>query len=246
MSAFVLVPGAWLGGWCWRRVTPVLRAAGHEVYTPTLTGLGERAHLGSPETDLDTHILDVVNLLEWEELRGVVLVGHSYAGLVIGGAADRVPERLAHLVFLAANLPRDGHALFDEWSPAGRTLVEEEARVGGDGWRWPFPDDLGGGGAGLAAADERWLRAKAVGHPLRTFAQPLRYANPSTAALPRTYIRCAADGSPLPDEVKRDGSGDGWRLRQLPTGHYPMISRPRELAEQLLEVAAPSASAGQP
>src|SRR5690242_2869175 len=107
MATYVLVPGAWLGGWCWQRVTPLLRAAGHEVYTPTLTGLGERVHLGSPETDLDTHIQDIVNVLVYEDLRDVVLLGHSYSGMVVTGVADRVPDRLSQLVYLDAIVPND-------------------------------------------------------------------------------------------------------------------------------------------
>src|SRR3712207_5745958 len=111
MTTYVLVHGAWHGGWCWKKVVPLLRTAGHEVYTPTLTGLGERAHLLSPTITLDTHILDVVNVLEYEELLDVVLVGHSYAGAVISGVADRAPTQVAQLVYLDAFVPRDGEAL---------------------------------------------------------------------------------------------------------------------------------------
>src|SRR5438128_128006 len=102
MATFVLVHGAWHGGWCWKRVTPLLRAAGHEVYATTLTGLGERVHLASPNVGLALHVQDVVGVLEYEDLRDVILVGHSYGGIVISGVADRVPERLRHLVYLDA------------------------------------------------------------------------------------------------------------------------------------------------
>src|SRR4051812_8081549 len=108
MATFVLVHGAWHGGWCWRKLTPLLRAAEHAVYTPTLTGLGERAHLGGPDVGLATHVRDVVTVLWYEDLSGVVLVGHSYGGMVIGGVADQVPERLAHLVYLDAYVPEPG------------------------------------------------------------------------------------------------------------------------------------------
>jgi len=137
MATFVLVPGAWLGSWCWQRLAPLLRAGGHDVSPLTLTGLGDRAHLGTPATDLATHVADVVNALAYEDLSEVVLVGHSDAGFVVAGVADPVPARVARLVYLDANVPRDGAALFDGWSTAGRSTVVAEAQVGGDGWRWP-------------------------------------------------------------------------------------------------------------
>src|SRR5688500_14644198 len=109
-ATFILVHGAWHGGWCWRKVVPLLRAAGHAAHAPTLTGLGERVHLATPEVGLDTHVRDVLNLLEYEDLSGVVLVGHSYGGLVIASAAEHAPERLAHLVYLDADIREDGQA----------------------------------------------------------------------------------------------------------------------------------------
>ena len=232
MSTIVLVHGAWLGGWCWRRVAPPLRAAGHDLYMPTLTGLGERVHLGTPETGLETHILDVVNVLEYEDLDDVVLVGHSYAGLVIAGAADRVPARVAQLVYLAANLPQPGRSLFESWSAAGRQAVEQEARAAGAGWRWPLPEDLGAAGADLDPAAVAWLRSKAVGQPLRTFAEPLQLVGPDLD-VPRTYIRCTAEGAATPGEV----TGAGWQVRELATGHWPMLSAPQDLAHLLVAIA---------
>ena len=139
MATFVLVHGAWHGGWCWKKVTPLLRAAGHEVYTPTLTGLGERAHLLTREVDLDTHIRDIINVLEYEELRDVILVGHSYAGMVIAGVADRVPARLAHLVYLDAFVPRDGQASLSLSPPELEAHLRAQALAEGDGWRVPAP-----------------------------------------------------------------------------------------------------------
>ena len=237
MAAFVLIPGAWLGGWCWRRLTPLLRAGGHDVYTPTLTGLGERAHLARPEVDLDTHIQDVVNVLEYEDLTEVVLVGHSYAGMVVTGVIDRVPERVGHLVYLDAVIPNDGQSLLDFNTPEGRAAVEAQVRTGGQGWRWPMPDDLQGV-AGLTEADKQWLRSKAVPHPLNTLAQPVRAGNQATADLPRTYILCTAEreGDPVLEIIEQMCEQRGWRLRRLATGHWPMVSAPGELAGLLLEL----------
>src|SRR5215218_3749420 len=144
MATFVIVHGAWSGGHAWRWLRPLLRAAGHQVFTPALTGLGERSHLANAQIDLDTHVLDVVGVLEYEDLLQVVLVGHSYGGMVITGVADRVPERLAQLVYLDAEVPMDGQSEFDLLPPEERAVYEDAARERGDGWRIPppFPDPL--------------------------------------------------------------------------------------------------------
>src|SRR5919202_1722005 len=127
-TTFVLVHGAWHGGWCCRRLIPLLRDAGHEVYAPTLTGLGERSHLLSPAIDLETHVRDVTGVLEYEELTGVVLVGHSYGGMVITGVAEDAAPRLAHLVYLDAFLPRDGECLMDLFSSRAREATLQRVR----------------------------------------------------------------------------------------------------------------------
>src|SRR5689334_5386000 len=135
VATYVLVPGAWLGGWAWRDVTDRLRAAGHRVYPVTLTGLGERVHLGDPAVDLDTHVADVVNLLRFEDLTDVILVGHSYAGGVIGSVADRAPERIAQVVYVDSGPLGDGVALLDTYSPQGQPAVKREVAEAGDGWQ---------------------------------------------------------------------------------------------------------------
>src|SRR5262249_14497470 len=135
MITYVLVHGAWHGGWCWKKVTPLLRASGYAVFTPTLTGLGERSHLLSPEVSLHTHIQDVVAVVEYEDLREVMLVGHSYGGMVITGVAERVPARLSQLVYLDAFVPEHGQALLDLHSPDERARFQELARTQGEGWR---------------------------------------------------------------------------------------------------------------
>lgn len=139
MAVFVIVHGAWSGAHAWRKMRPVLRAAGHDVFTPALTGLGERAHLASSDVDLDTHVQDVVGVLEYEDLQEVVLLGHSYGGIVITGAADRVAPRLAQLVYLDAEVPEDGQSEYDLVPPDERATYEEAARTKGDGWCIPPP-----------------------------------------------------------------------------------------------------------
>src|SRR5215218_11345208 len=137
MATYVLVGGAWLGGWCWQPIARHLRDQGHNSYPLTLTGLGERAHLASPEVDLETHITDVVNLIEFEDLHDVVLVGHSYAGIVVTGVADRIPERISLLAYLDSGPSPDGVSFLDLQPPAARELLERLIEQEGEGWRLP-------------------------------------------------------------------------------------------------------------
>ncbi len=240
MATFVLVHGADYGGWCWRRVVPLLRAAGHEVYAPTLTGLGERAHLAHPGIDLDTHIQDVLGVLEYEDLNRVVLVGHGYAGTVVAGVADRAPGRIAHLVHLDAAVACDGQAVLDLFRPDVQAAWREEVANEGDGWRLPPGDP-----AFYEVTDPEdaaWLRAKLTPQPFQTFTQPLRLANPAGFAGPRTYIACVNAGQDgwRDAMVERARTEPGWRYREVATGHDPMLTAPREIADLLLEAARPA------
>jgi pimeloyl-ACP methyl ester carboxylesterase len=189
MATFVLVHGAWHGGWCWKKVTPLLRAAGHEVFTPTLTGLGERAHLLTPAVGLETHIEDVLGVLYYEDLRQVVLVGHSYGGMVITGVAGRAADRVAHLVYLDAFVPWEGQSLLDLMGVTQAAIVRERTEREGDGWGVPpLPLELFGV---TEAADHAWAGPRIGMQPLKTFEQPLPQTG-AAAALPRTYMHCAA------------------------------------------------------
>ena len=246
MATFVLVHGSMHGGWCWKRVIPLLRAAGHEVFAPTLTGLGERAHLAHPGIDLETHVRDVLGVLEYEDLRDVVLIGHSYGAMVVTGVADRRPGWIAHLVYLDGAMAGDGQAVLDffppDWQAARRAWVD----AAGDGWRLPPPADLTGLGV-LAEEDAAWVRARLVPQPFQTFTQPLRLTNPDGFAGPKTFVACvgapAAGWRDAMTERVRDESG--WRYRELATGHDAMVTVPRELADLLLEtvLAAPTRQA---
>jgi pimeloyl-ACP methyl ester carboxylesterase len=235
----------WLGGWAWHEVTVRLRAAGHEVYPVTLTGLGERVHLARPETDLDTHIDDVVNLLEYEDLRDVVLVGHSYAGIVVTGVADRVPDRIGRLAYVDSGPLPDGMAHQDFGSPDDRAANDERVARDGDGWRLPLPDwsDISEANlAGLGPREQALLAGRAVPQPAATFRQPLRLRDPAALAkLPKLGVLCTftldqvrhlATQVPLFAAVLTDE----WRHVELPTGHWPMFSEPAALADILSSI----------
>ncbi len=168
MATFVLVPGAWLGGWCWQPITPALRREKHEVYPVTLTGLGERVHLGGPQVDLDTAITHVVNLIEFEDLHDVVLVGHSFGGAPVTGVTDRIPGRIGLVVYLDSGPIPNGRAHVDLASPQGRADMERHVAEERDGWRLPMPpwEELERGGAsldGLGERERRCIRSRATG-----------------------------------------------------------------------------------
>lgn len=244
MATFVLVAGAWHGGWCWKRVRPLLQEAGHEVYTPTLTGSGERVHLASPEIDLDTHITDVVNGLEYEDLTDVLLVGHSYGGLVIGTAAHRVPERIGHLIYLDALLPEDGKTANQLYESNGQQafvervmrIVEEE----GEGWYWPPPSPDAPNLRVTDPDDQAWMASKLTPHPIGTSYTVMRLDNPAAERIPRSFIACPPypPGGLIPHFARQAREDPSWTYYEFETSHDPMITDPETLAEILIEIAA--------
>jgi pimeloyl-ACP methyl ester carboxylesterase len=185
VTVFVVAHGAWSAAWAWKKMRPLLRAAGHELWTPTYTGLGERAHLASPTVDLDTQIADVIGMLEMEDLRDVVLIAHRYGGMVATGVADRARERIAQVVYLDAFVPHDGQSLFDLQSAETRTRMRELARTDGEGWRLP-PTQMP---ADTPDADVAWASGRRRPQPIKTFEQPLRLAGNGPPP-PRSYIYC--------------------------------------------------------
>lgn len=244
MATYLLVHPAWHGGWCWKKIVPLLREHDHAIVTPTLTGLGERSHLAHPLVGLETHMRDILNVLTYEDLREVILVGHSNGGTLITAVAERAPERLAHLVYLDAFVPEDGQATIDLIPPPQR--AEWEGRVRDEGNGWLIPSLMPGPWEAFVRdawhvvdeADRRWMVERLGPTPYKVFTDPVRRSNPAAAALPRTYIRCL--GSPTPifarfAEVAR--STPGWRYRELTTAHAPFVTAPGELSELLLEVA---------
>jgi len=236
MTTFVLVHGAWHGGWKWRFVAPILRRAGHDVFTPTLTGLGERAHLARPGIDLDLHVQDVVALLEMEDLREVVLLGHSYGGMVVTSVAERCAERIRRLVYLDAFVPENGKCLLDyvDHAVPGRAAAfrKEGEQFGSVA---PPPLSLWG----LVKPEHVVLaKPRETRHPFHTFTQPVRLVNPAARALPKTFIYCSSPATGSFDQFAAKYRNDpAWRFRELATGHDAMILVPGELAAILLQSA---------
>ncbi|EPD68990.1 alpha/beta hydrolase [Streptomyces sp. HGB0020] len=241
MSTFLLVHGAWHSGRCWERVVPLLESAGHRVCAPSLTGYGDRAHLLGPEVGLDTHVADVVTLIREQDLTDVVLVGHSYAGLVISSVANQVPDRIAELVYLDAMVPRDGETAVDV-QPVTQQLIDLAARSG-SGWRIPplpeQPAPLGLFGV-TDPADVAWLRSMLSDQPVRCLQQPVRLDNPAADTIPRTHIHCVGG---QPEGITRrpvppiQPNGTPAQVWELPTGHDCMITMPAELTDLLLKLA---------
>ena len=248
MATYVLVHGAWHGGWCWRDVRNILQERGHTVFTPTMTGLADRSHLIAEMTDIGVHITDIVNLIEWEELTDIILVGHSYGGMVITGVADRVKDRLRHVVYLDAFLPSDG----DTSTSLGVRLMTPaatEADISAEiARRTSLANDSGGVPPDLErlfdipaepADRHAWVKRRVTPQPLAAQMTPVRLSNGGSDGVPRSYILCT--GAPgktpfmtLADQVRAQA---GWTYRELDTTHDAMVTMPAETAAVLIEAA---------
>jgi pimeloyl-ACP methyl ester carboxylesterase len=232
MATFVLVHGAWHGAWCWRRVARLLAAQNHDVFTPTLTGVGERVHLARADTGLDTHILDVANEIRWQELTDVVLVGHSYGGFVISGVAELMEKSIGSFVMLDAFFPQSGDALVDLAAPVVvETIVEAERR--GD-------TTLAPRSAAVFKVNERdraWVDAQCTAHPIKSFTQKLTLTGARERVPKKAYIRAAGYPYAPFDSGLAAARGRGWRTYEMPCGHDAMLDMPERLAEILHEVA---------
>lgn len=237
MATFVLVHGAWHGGWCWARVAPRLRTAGHDVYTPTMTGFGERSHLLSPEVGLETNITDIENVLEWEDLENVILVAASYGGMVATCVADRMPERIAALVYQNAFIAADRVAQNDLLPDWRREMIEQELAEAEDAWRMPPPNpELFGV---TDARDIAWIAAKMAPQSAKTFQDKARVTGAHEAIANRTYIRATGYPNNTFDRYLAEAQADpGWRAEVLETSHDAMITAAGDIVRILLEVAA--------
>jgi pimeloyl-ACP methyl ester carboxylesterase len=230
---FVLVHGAWHGGWCWRRVADMLTVRGRKVFAPTMTGLGERSHLLTPDIRLETHIADIVNVIKWEGLKDICLVGHSYGGFVVSGVAEQLHSAISSIVYLDAFVPENGQSLYDLVPPTQKTLDDLVARkeIG----MKPFP-------ASFFKVNERdapWVDAMCTPQPIHTFTDKIKLTGTRDRIARKAYIRATGSGSPTFDaaynKVKADKS---WRTYEMPTaGHDAMVDDPARLTEILLEVS---------
>jgi pimeloyl-ACP methyl ester carboxylesterase len=232
MADFVLVHGAWHGGWCWKKVLPGLQAAGHRAFALTLTGLGERAHLMSPSINLQTHVQDVCGLLEHEELQGAVLVGHSYGGMVITGVAQQVAsERLSCLVYLDAVVPEPGEA----WSSghAADTQAARRALIAESGQLTPPNPEV----FGLRGDDHAWVQRRQTPQPGGCYDAALPFERERVQRWPRHFIDCTSPALPTIDASRRRVRAEpGWTVHEIATGHDPMVSAPQDLLKALLQM----------
>ena len=235
MTTFVLVHGAWHGGWCWQRVTPPLQAAGHIVFAPTLTGVGESAHLASASVGVSTHIQDIIGLIEKNELQDIVLLGHSYGGMVITGVAEKLASRIKTIVYLDAFIPEDGQALIHHQPEAARMGMVMDAIENGDGWLVSPRSPEYFGVKDQANID--WINQQCTKQPLLTFIQPVRTKAAWKQVRRKVYIR--AEGHPGPvfapfgDMAK---AAPDWDYHAIPCGHEIMIEMPKQLADILLSL----------
>jgi pimeloyl-ACP methyl ester carboxylesterase len=237
VATFLIAHGAWSSGWAWKKMRPLLRAAGHEIFTPSYTGLGERSHLATPDVSLETHIQDIVNVLFYEDLTDVILLGHSYGGMVATGVADRASERIRSVVYLDAFVPKDGQSLNDltarpHDAPSG-------APTGGpppaDGWLVPpMPPSRDASPEDLA-----WVTARRGPQPYKTFSEPIRLTG-AVDRLPRVYIKCTRinPGDVFEQFAARARSEANWQYEEIDATHSPAITAPDALAEILLRIAA--------
>lgn len=226
MTTYLICHGAWSAGWAWKKIRPLLRAAGHEVFTPTYTGLGERAHLAHPLVGLDTHVRDILAVIDCEDLHDFILVGHSYGGMVATGVADRVPERVRHLVYLDAFVPGDGQSLQDLVGAAPTAAPLE-------GWLVPpnpAPPDT-------SPEDLAWTMARRRHQPALCFSQKLHLAH-ATPPFARSYIHCTRKHGPdvFAQFAARFRHDPAWRFQAMDASHSPNITAPEALAAALLAV----------
>jgi pimeloyl-ACP methyl ester carboxylesterase len=234
MTTFVVAHGAWSAGWAWKKMHPLMRELGHTLVTPTYTGIGERSHLAHAGIDLNTHITDILNVLEFEDLRDVILIGHSYGGMVATGVADRAPERISHLVYLDAFAPKNGEAAMGLQPESVRLRMADAVRLQGNGWRVPpnpLPPDTD-------PADITWAMPKRVMQPIKTFQQPIELTG-TVDQMPRSYIYCTRSG---PGDVFRQFANractePGWNYFEMDASHNPHITVPQELAVLMDRIA---------
>ncbi len=233
MATFVLVHGAWHGAWCWRRLARLLTRNGHDVFAPTLTGLAERSHLLTPDIDLDTHILDVVNEMKWQELSGVVLVGHSYGGMVISGVAEKMEKAISSFVLLDAFFPESGQAVVDLAAPAVRDGLLAAQRNGAT-----TVPPRSAAMFNVNDKDRAWVDARCTPQPIKCMLQKLTLTGARERIAQRAYIRAIGYPNP-PFDLGLDKARErGWNVYEAACGHDVMVDAPDRLAEILQDQPA--------
>jgi pimeloyl-ACP methyl ester carboxylesterase len=235
-KTYVLAHGSWHGGWCWRPVADRLQAAGHRVYAPSYTGMGDRAHLLNKGITIDTFVEDLVQVIETEELNEVILVGHSFGGIPITGVADRIPERLAHLVYFDAIVLQSGQNAFSVYPKADADARIAAASKATGGLAVPIPDPIPAAwGFTPGSADYEWVKRRLTAHPLASYTTPLTLKNPIGNGRPRTYIHCTQpELAVLEESRKLVKSQQGWKWVDIAAPHEAHITHPGVLAELLL------------
>ena len=237
MATFVLVHGAWHGGWCWSRIAPQLRAAGHTVFTPTMTGLGERSHLLTSDTGLETNVLDIMNVLAWEDLHDVILVAQSYAGMVTTSVADRMPERIAALCYINAFIPTDQISQNDLLPDWRREMIEKELANDPDAWRMPppSPELIGVKDPDVAA----WITDKMTVQSAKTMQDRATINGAVDQITNRTFVRATGyPNSTFDATVKKFMAHPIWRGIEINTSHDAMITAADEMRAIFEEIAA--------
>ncbi len=230
-STFVLVHGAWHGGWGWVRLVALLRKQGHTVFAPTLTGLGERSHLIRPDIDASQHITDIVNVIRYERLTDIVLVGHSYGGCVVSGVAEVLPDTIKSIVFLDAFIPDDGDATVDLVQPAVKTIILAAAARGET--TVPVRDAAA---FNVNEKDRAWVDSLALPQPIGTMIEKLKLTGARERIANKTYIRATGYPNVSFEKAHARAKAEGWRTYEVPCGHNVMVDRPQRLAEILNEV----------
>jgi pimeloyl-ACP methyl ester carboxylesterase len=234
LQTVLVCHGAWYGGWAWQKMRPLMHAAGYHLITPTYTGLGERTHLATPDIGLDTAVHDVLNVIHYEDLRDVILIGHSFGGMVATSVADLASERIAQLIYLDAFVPRDGQSLFDVNEPLRQRL--QALMAAADAWLVP-PVPTVALSPDISAADAIWSDARLADVPLKFFSTKVRLLN-GEPQMPRSYIRCThpRPNNPFAEAVARAKSEPGWSYFELDASHSPNLTAPRELMHLLQAV----------
>ena len=232
-KTFLVCHGAWSAGWMWKKMHPLMNAAGHGLVTPSYTGLGERAHLANPSIDLETHIEDMLNVIKYEDLRDIVLIGHSYGGMVATGVADRARERITQLIYIDAFVPDNDQSLFD-LNETGRQHLQELAKSG-DGWRVPpLPS-----ASDTLPADLEWLAPRRVDMPIKCFETKLKLQG-GALTLPRSYIYATriTPADTFGPFAKRAKIEAGWRYYEIDASHSPSVTAPETLMALLEKIVA--------